>query len=109
MTKTVRTTIRTLALAGVTGLALMAASPNAEAQGWHRRGPAPGAVAAGIVGGLALGAIAGAAVAAPPPVYYAPPPPPVYYAPAPVYAPPPVYYAPPPVYYAPRPYWRPYW
>ena len=43
-----------------------------------------GAIAAGILGGTALGFIAGAAVAgAPPP----PPPPPVYY--APVYAPPP--------------------
>jgi hypothetical protein len=42
-----------------------------------------GAIAAGVIGGMALGAIAaGAAGAAPPP-----PPPPVYYAPA--YAPPP--------------------
>jgi hypothetical protein len=35
------------------------------------------AVAAGVIGGLALGAvIAGAAAAPPPPAYYAPPPPP---------------------------------
>ncbi len=40
-----------------------------------------GAVAAGVLGGLAAGAII-AGAAAP---YYAPPPPPAYYAPAPVY------------------------
>jgi len=57
---------RALALAGLTGVALMAASPAAEAQGWHRRGPGGGAVAAGIIGGLAVGALAGAAIAAPP-------------------------------------------
>ncbi|MFC7552540.1 hypothetical protein ACFQU7_10125 [Pseudoroseomonas wenyumeiae] len=93
--------LRTAALAGLTGVALLAASPAAEAHGWHRRGPSGGAVAAGIIGGLAVGAlVAGAAQAAPPPppVYYAPPPPPVYY------APPVAYYAPPPpprAYYAP--------
>jgi hypothetical protein len=45
-----------------------------------------GAVAAGILGGLAAGAIVGGAIANsyPPPGYY--------YAPAPVYAPPPAYY-----------------
>jgi hypothetical protein len=41
-----------------------------------------GAIAAGLLGGLAVGAIAGSAIAG-----AAPPPPPVYYAPA--YAPPP--------------------
>src|SRR5437016_5586239 len=46
-----------------------------------------GQVAAGVVGGLALGTILGAAVAAP--RYYAPPPPPLYVAPAPVYVAPP--------------------
>jgi hypothetical protein len=46
-----------------------------------------GQVAAGIVGGLAVGTILGAAVAAP--RYYAPPPPPAYVAPAPVYVAPP--------------------
>lgn len=42
---------------------------------WHRRHHG-GAVAAGVIGGLALGAILGAAAAS------APPPPPVYYGPA---------------------------
>jgi len=45
-----------------------------------------GAIAAGIIGGTALGVLVGAAAAAPPPPppgYYAPPPPPPgYYAPA---------------------------
>jgi hypothetical protein len=57
-----------------------------------------GQIAAGILGGLAAGAIIGSAMR----------PPPVYYAPAPVYvAPPPVYYAPPPTcYFAPgAPVW----
>jgi hypothetical protein len=39
-------------------------------------------IAAGLIGGLALGTLFGAAVSAPPPV---PPPPVVYAAPAPVY------------------------
>ncbi len=88
-----KNSIRALALAGMTGLAVMAAVPSAEAHGYYNRGPGPGAVVAGVVGGLALGAIAGAALSAPPPpprAYYAPPPPPVYY------APPAAYYAPPP-------------
>jgi MFS family permease len=46
-----------------------------------------GAVAAGIIGGLAAGAIIGGAIA------NSYPPPPVYYAPAPAYGPPPAYYA----------------
>ena len=50
-----------------------------------------GAVAAGVLGGLAAGAIIGAATA---PYYYAPPPPP-----------PPAYYAPAPAYYAPPCRW----
>jgi hypothetical protein len=68
------------ALAG----ALLAAPMQARADG--------GQVAAGIIGGLAAGAIIGSALR--PPVYYAPPP--VYVAPAPVYAAPPpaCYYAP---------------
>lgn len=46
-----------------------------------------GAIAAGIIGGTALGVLAGAAIAnSPPPpppgYYYAPPPPPAYYDPA---------------------------
>jgi len=44
-------------------------------------------VAAGVLGGLAAGAIIGGAVAAGPPVYYAPPP---------AYGPPPAYYVEPP-------------
>jgi hypothetical protein len=48
-----------------------------------------GDVAAGVIGGLAVGAMIGAAASQP---RYAPPPP-VYYAPAPVYAaPPPCYW-----------------
>jgi hypothetical protein len=46
-----------------------------------------GAVAAGIIGGLAAGALIGGAIA-----NSYPPPPPAYYAPAPAYAPPPTYY-----------------
>jgi hypothetical protein len=58
-----------------------------------------GQIAAGILGGLAAGAIIGSAAR--------PAPPPVYYYPAPVYAPPPVYVAPAPAcYYAPgQPVW----
>lgn len=51
-----------------------------------------GAIAAGIIGGTALGVIAGAAIAGPPP------PPPGYY------GPPPGYYEPPPL---PSPYYDP--
>jgi hypothetical protein len=60
-----------------------------------------GQVAAGILGGLAAGAIIGSAARPAPP-------PPAYYYPAPVYAPPPpaAYVAPPPCYYAPgTPVW----
>lgn len=57
-----------------------------------------GAVAAGIIGGVALGALAGAAAANAAP----PPPPPYYYAPA--YAPPP----PPRCWFEPRQIWDPY-
>jgi hypothetical protein len=46
-------------------------------RGYYRRGGNGGAVAAGVLGGLAVGAMIGAAAAAPPP--------PAYYAPAPVY------------------------
>jgi hypothetical protein len=55
------------------------------------------AVGAGILGGVAAGAIVGSAIAnspPPPPAYYPPPPPPGYYAPPPgAYAPPPPAYA----------------
>jgi hypothetical protein len=59
-----------------------------------------GQVAAGILGGLAAGAIIGSAVRPAPP-------PPAYYYPAPVYAPPPAYVVPaPPCYFAPgEPVW----
>lgn len=64
----------------------LAASPAAAdwRYGHRYRG---GDVAAGVLGGLAIGAIAGSALARPLP------PPPVYYRPAPAY----VYEAPPPV------------
>ncbi len=60
-----------------------------------------GQVAAGILGGLAAGALIGSAVRP------APPPPPAYYYPAPAYAPPPPAYVPAPsCYYAPgAPVW----
>ena len=59
-----------------------------------------GQVAAGILGGLAAGALIGSAVRAPPP-------PPAYYYPAPAYAPPPAYVVPAPsCYFAPgAPVW----
>jgi hypothetical protein len=74
--------MKTLIGAGLV-LSLLAAPIQARAEG--------GQIAAGIIGGLAAGAIIGSMVR--------PPPPPVYYAPAPVYVAPP----PPPVYYAPAP------
>jgi hypothetical protein len=54
------------------------------------------AVGAGVIGGVAAGAIIGSAIAnSPPPPAYYPPPPPGYYPP-----PPPGYYPPPPAGYA---------
>jgi hypothetical protein len=82
--------MKTVIAAGL-ALSLAAAPIQARADG--------GQIAAGIIGGLAAGAIIGSMVR---------PPPPVYYAPAPVYAaPPPVYVAPPPTcYFAPgAPVW----
>jgi len=66
-------------------------------------------IAAGVLGGLAVGTAIGASVSqpyyAPQPAYYAPPP--TYYAPPPVYyqpaQPPVVYYQPAPACYYPRP------
>jgi hypothetical protein len=66
-------TLAVLATAGALAVVSAAAPTDANAQ-WGRRG---GAVAAGVIGGLAAGAIIGSAVA---PRYYDP-----YYGPAPVY------------------------
>lgn len=81
-----------LALCLAVGISVITSVPSKAGDG--------GAVAAGVVGGLALGALAGAAAAhaAPPP----PPPPYPYYAPA--YAPPP----PPRCWFEPRQVWDPY-
>lgn len=109
-----------LAAAAPVFAAMMFAAPApAHADRWHRGGGGnAGAVIAGGLIGLGVGAVvAGALQPVVPvperPVYYAPPPPPpVYYAPAPAYyAPPPAYYVA-PGYYAPPPpppgYYRPY-
>jgi hypothetical protein len=64
-----------IAAAATLGLASVAAPQPAEARG--------GRVAAGIIGGLALGGILGAAAAAHGPYYYGPGP--YYYGPGPVY------------------------
>lgn len=68
--------------------------------------PRGGAIAAGILGGLAAGAIIGGAIASAPPVYAAPPPPPPAYAPVAGYGP----YPPacPGGYWARRPLYGPY-
>ena len=70
-------------------LAGFAATDSARAGG--------GDVAAGLLGGLAAGAIIGSAVAprpyyGPPPAAYAPPPPPAYVEPAPMYEAPACYW-----------------
>ena len=69
-----RKTLTVLAAAGALAVVSVAAPSDANAQ-WRRGGG--GAVAAGVIGGLAAGAIIGSAVA---PRYYDP-----YYGPAPVY------------------------
>jgi hypothetical protein len=79
-----RKTLTAVAAAATLTLATVAAPQQAEA----RHG---GAIAAGIIGGLAVGALLGAA-AANGPYYY--PPGPYYYAPGPVY------------YYRPHCHWR---
>ena len=66
--------------AGLTALMLAGSMGDASAQYYRRRGPSGAAVAAGVVGGLALGALAAGAVRGP---YYDP------YGPVPVYADPP--------------------
>ncbi len=74
------------AAAGI-GLASLAVPAPANAGCWGC------AVGAGVIGGVAAGAIIGSAIAAnpPPPGYYPPPPPPPGY-----YPPPPAAYYPPP-------------
>jgi hypothetical protein len=87
-----------LAAAASLGLATLAAPVNANAACFGC------AVGAGIIGGVAAGAIVGSAIAnSPPPGYY--PPPPGYYPPPPGYYPPPPpgYYPPPPAAYYPPP------
>ncbi|HEY8007749.1 MAG TPA: hypothetical protein VIE66_13360 [Methylocella sp.] len=86
-------TVKNVLTVGVTLAALTAASLPAEAGDG-------GAIAAGILGGTALGFIAGTAVASPPP----PPPPPVYYAPVYVAPPPP----PPRCWFQPQEVWTGY-
>ncbi len=81
--------------AGVVAAGISMVPSDANADWRYRRGPDGGAVAAGVIGGLALGAIAGGVLSGARPAYgYAPPPPPPRY-----YAPAPVYYARPPVVY----------
>ena len=76
-----------LAAATAVGLASLAGPSTANA------GCIGCAVGAGIIGGVAAGAIIGSAIAnnpPPPPAYYPPPPPPGYYPPPPgAYGPPP--------------------
>jgi hypothetical protein len=95
-----------IALAGAAGIgiAALAAPVNANA------GCIGCAVGAGIIGGVAAGAIVGSAIAnSPPPPGYYPPPPPGYYPPPPpgaAYPPPPpgaAYPPPPGAYYPPPP------
>lgn len=84
-------TLIALAAASSLGLATLAVPTTADARCFGC------AVGAGIIGGIAAGALIGAAAA------NAPPPPPVVYGPPPgaYYAPPPgAYYAPPPPTYA---------
>ena len=65
-------TLISCATAASLALGALAVPTSAEARGG-------GALAAGIIGGLAVGAIIGSAAASP---YYAPPPAPAYYGPA---------------------------
>ena len=68
-----------IAMAALAGLLLSLTPDEASAQ-YRRRGPGAGAVAAGVVGGLALGALAAGAAR---PYYYGPGP--HYYGPGPAY------------------------
>jgi len=118
-----RTLISTIALAGMLAASV---SGSAYADGGHR-GHGGGnngiAIAAGVLGALAIGSIIANANAAPvysaPQPYYQSPPQTYYEAPQPYYppAPPQVVYQPAPVYYPPQPaavyieggYGRPHW
>jgi hypothetical protein len=94
-----------LAAAAGIGLASVAAPSAANAYCYGC------AVGAGVLGGIAAGAIIGGAIAnsppppPPPPGYYGPPPPAAYYPPPPpgAYGPPPAAYGPPPGAYGPPP------
>src|SRR5271155_888694 len=80
-----------IALVGAAGIGLAALAAPAPANA----GCFGCFVGAGILGGVAAGAIIGSAIAnSPPPGYY--PPPPGYYPPPPGYYPPPAAYGPPP-------------
>ncbi len=68
-----------VAVATIAGVLLTLAPTEASAQ-YRRRGPGAGAVAAGVVGGLALGALAAGAAR---PYYYGSDP--YYYGPGPAY------------------------
>ena len=70
-----------VAVATLAGLLLTLSPMEASAQ-FRRRGPGAGAVAAGVVGGIALGALAAGAAA---PYYYRPGPGAYYYGPGPAY------------------------
>lgn len=75
-----------LAAAASLGLATLAAPVHANAACFGC------AVGAGVLGGVAAGAIIGGAIAnSPPPPGYYPPPPPAYYPPPPAAYPPPAY------------------
>jgi hypothetical protein len=92
-----------IALVGAGALALTAVAVPQDAYARNRGG----AVAAGVIGGIAAGALIGGAIAA------SPPPPPPAYAPVVGYEPYPAYYAPVPVacpggYWARRPLHDPY-
>jgi hypothetical protein len=82
-----------IALVGAASIGVAALAAPAPANAWC----VGCAVGAGIIGGVAAGAIVGSAIAnSPPPGYYYPPPPPGYYPPPPGYYPPPAAYGPPP-------------
>lgn len=81
-----RTNKTLTALAATAALVVAAVATPQQAEARHRGG----AVAAGVIGGLAAGAIIGSAIAGP-----------RYYGPGPGY-----YYGPGPVYYGPECYWR---